>query len=247
MKKEGCDFREALTMLGERAGVALHQKRDVQEDARRSRLFEANEAAAAYFAALLRTESGPHASGAAAARAYVASRQTADASVEMFQSATLEHRQDACLPFRGTWVCRAGAMRGWRSEDRGASTIPARWYFHHDAAAVAGFGGRLFGDALAPAIRSEVRGLAVAGVRQGGDPVQADAAKDAIRARDALRSSRYMDAIAARAGYGVVASMAPRHQAPGDAVEAPHAQPGAAPMQTLRAARRRYEACGLCG
>jgi DNA primase len=68
MKKEDCEFREALRILADRAGVALEARRDPQEDTRRARLFEVNEAGAAFFHAQLPDVDGPHAGGGGRAR-----------------------------------------------------------------------------------------------------------------------------------------------------------------------------------
>jgi DNA primase len=53
MKKEGLEFREALSLLAERAGVPLPERRRAEEDAERERLRQANEAAAQYYHRLL--------------------------------------------------------------------------------------------------------------------------------------------------------------------------------------------------
>jgi len=53
MKKEGLEFREALRLLAERAGVPLPERHRVEEDAERERLRQANEAAAQYYHRLL--------------------------------------------------------------------------------------------------------------------------------------------------------------------------------------------------
>ena len=53
MKKEGLEFREALRLLAERAGVPLPERRRAEEDAERERLRQANEAAAQYYHRLL--------------------------------------------------------------------------------------------------------------------------------------------------------------------------------------------------
>src|SRR5437667_7540643 len=58
MKKEGCEFRDALRVLAERAGVSLEAPHDTQEDSRRNRLYGINEAAAAYFQNALRSPAG---------------------------------------------------------------------------------------------------------------------------------------------------------------------------------------------
>jgi DNA primase len=53
MKREGLEFREALRLLAERAGVPLPERRRAEEDAERERLRQANEAAAQYYHRLL--------------------------------------------------------------------------------------------------------------------------------------------------------------------------------------------------
>ena len=61
MKREGMEFGEALRMLAERAGVKLKERRVSEEqDRARQRLYEANEAAAAYFQSKLGTDAGTH-------------------------------------------------------------------------------------------------------------------------------------------------------------------------------------------
>src|SRR5262245_51565535 len=85
MKKDGIEFRDALRILAEQAGVSVEQRRDTQEDARRARLFEVNEAAAAFFHALLGANAGSNAEGAAIAREYLASRSMAVESIDGFQ------------------------------------------------------------------------------------------------------------------------------------------------------------------
>ena len=80
MRRENVEFREALRMLAERAGVSLDRGRNTQEDARRARLFEINDEAATFYANALGADDA-QGTGAAIARAYVDERRiSADAS-----------------------------------------------------------------------------------------------------------------------------------------------------------------------
>ncbi len=225
MKKEGCEFREALNILAERAGVTLSQTRDPQEDARRSRLFDVNEAAAAFFAAGLRGAEGPHAPGAGKARAYIAERHLADASVEMFQLGYAPNSWDGLishLEARGftpqDTVAAGLAIEG----DRGAyDRFRHRLMFpiRDDRGRVAGFGGRLLpGEALGAGPRQGAGDTQPKYVNTSQSPIfdkgailyGLDLAKDAIRGEGrAVIVEGYMDAIAAHEhGYAnVVASM----------------------------------------
>lgn len=59
MKREGLDFPEALRLLAARAGVKLPERKvSAEQDRDRERLFAANEAAAEFFADLLKAEAG---------------------------------------------------------------------------------------------------------------------------------------------------------------------------------------------
>ncbi len=219
MKKEGCEFREALNILAERAGVALSQTRDPQEDARRSRLFDVNEAAAAFFAAALRSSEGPHAHGATKARAYIAERHLADASVEMFQLGYAPNTWDAMighLATRGFTPADAVAAGLAIEGDRGAyDRFRHRLMFpiRDDRGRVAGFGGRLLpgealgaGDAQPKYVNTSQSPIFDKGAILYG----LDLAKDAIRSEGrAVIVEGYMDAIAAHEhGFAnVVASM----------------------------------------
>lgn len=81
MKRDGVDFREALETLARRAGVTLSDTRRRPEDEeRRNRLVEANEAAARFFHHVLR-----EASEAEAARRYLEKRGLDAPTVERFQ------------------------------------------------------------------------------------------------------------------------------------------------------------------
>ena len=91
MKKDGVEFRDALRTLAERAGVSLESRRDPQEDTRRARMYDLNEAASAYFHAMLASGEGVH----AGAREYLAERKVAPAAVELFQIGYAPNSWDA--------------------------------------------------------------------------------------------------------------------------------------------------------
>jgi DNA primase len=78
MKRDGLDFREALTRLAEKAGVELSE-RTAREDRRKARLREALEAAVAWYReVLLQTKQGEK------AREYLASRGFTEKTLERF-------------------------------------------------------------------------------------------------------------------------------------------------------------------
>jgi len=80
MKREGLEFREALRLLAERAGVPLPERRRGEEDAERERLRQANEAAAQYYhRVLLDSEEGRR------ARRYLEERGLDRGTVQSFQ------------------------------------------------------------------------------------------------------------------------------------------------------------------
>jgi DNA primase len=79
MKREGIEFGEALRMLAEHVGVKLKERRVSEEqDRARQRLYEANDAAAAYFQSKLGTDAGR------AAHEYVERRQIDEATARSF-------------------------------------------------------------------------------------------------------------------------------------------------------------------
>lgn len=219
MKKEDCDFREALRTLAERAGVALDQHRDSQEDARRARLYEINEAAAAFFYAMLLDEAGPHAAKAQTARDYLAGRGLAPKSVETFQIGYAPNTWEALTSqlearaFSRQEALDAGlAVEG----DRGAyDRFRHRLMFpiRDERGRVAGFGGRLLpgealgaGDAQPKYVNTPQSPIFDKGAILYG----LDRAKEAIRGEGrAVIVEGYMDAIAAHEhGFAnVVASM----------------------------------------
>lgn len=80
-RREGLDFKEALRLCAERAGVELRPptQREVQQREQYERLLQANEAAAVFFASHLRG------ADAAEARAYCDRRGLDDATIETWQ------------------------------------------------------------------------------------------------------------------------------------------------------------------
>lgn len=80
MKKENLDFREALQMLAQQAGVTLDDGPNDREQSRRGSIYEANAAAAAYYQQILRTHPA-----AEPARAYLARRGIDEATIDTFQ------------------------------------------------------------------------------------------------------------------------------------------------------------------
>ena len=78
MKRDGLDFREALTRLAEKAGVELSE-RTAREDRRKARLREALESAIAWYReVLLQTKQGER------AREYLAERSFSDQTLDRF-------------------------------------------------------------------------------------------------------------------------------------------------------------------
>ncbi len=79
MKREGIEFGEALRMLAERAGVKLKERAvSEQEDRAKKRLYDANEAASAYFQSKLGTDAGRP------AKKYIEKRGLDEATIRAF-------------------------------------------------------------------------------------------------------------------------------------------------------------------
>ena len=55
MKKENVDFREALQILAQQAGISLEEESSDGGQSRRALIYDANNAAAAYYQQILRT------------------------------------------------------------------------------------------------------------------------------------------------------------------------------------------------
>ncbi len=218
MRKDGVEFRDALALLAERAGLTLERHRNAQEDARRGRLFEMNEAAAAFFHAQLQAQ----APGAGAARTYIDERAIAPASVERFQIGYAPNTWDALLAHLGergftpAEIVGAGLAvegeRGAYDRFRHRLMFPIR----DERGRVAGFGGRMLpGEAIgsggAGAPQPKYVNTSQSPIFDKGAILYAlDLAKDAIRAEGrAVIVEGYMDVIAAHEhGFtNVVASM----------------------------------------
>lgn len=215
MKREGVEFGEALRLLAQRAGVSLGGRWEPEEDERRQRLLQANEAAAAYFHhALLHSQPGD------VGRAYVATRGLDVETIEAFQLGYSPDSWDALKShlrergFTDEELLAAGLLvesdRGGYDRFRGRLMFPIR----DERGRVVGFGAR--------ALASSQEGTAdTAGAKyintpqttmfdKGGLLYALDRAKEAIRReRSVIVVEGYMDVIAAHQHgiANVVASM----------------------------------------
>lgn len=219
MRKDNIDFREALLLLGERAGVEMDQRRDPQEDARRARLFDINEGASAFFHAQLRADAQNGGLSAAVARDYLAERALAESAVELFQIGYAPNSWEALRDFlkerrfdEQELVAAGLAVEG----DRGAyDRFRHRLMFpiRDERGRIAGFGGRVLpGEALgAGGHQPKYVNTPQSAVFDKGTLLYGlDLAKDAIRTEGrVVVVEGYMDVIAAHEhGYAnVVASM----------------------------------------
>jgi DNA primase len=209
MKKEGCEFRDALRILAERAGVSLEAQRDTQEDSRRNRLYEVNEAAGVYFQNALTSPGG------AAARSYLNDRKISPESIENFQLGYAVQAWDALtrhLEERGfdakdavTSGLAIAGERGAYDRFRHRLMFPIR----DERGRVAGFGGRALPGTPEDAGGKYVNSSQSPVFDKGALLYALDRAKDAIRNEGAVIVEGYMDVIAAHEhGFSnVVASM----------------------------------------
>lgn len=157
MKVENLDFREALTLLAERAGVTLTQspekKTTSEAEERRERLLAMNEAAALFYQNLLRV----HPKGQPG-RAYLAKRGISDAIAEDFQLGYAPNEWEALTQYLrgrnhdlqealsiGLLSTRDGG-NGPYDRFRGRFIFPIR----DRAGRVVGFGGRALADDQQP-------------------------------------------------------------------------------------------------
>ena len=215
MKREDVEFGEALRLLAQRAGVSLGGRWQPEEDERRQRLLQANEAAAAYFhQALL------HAKPGEAARAYLASRGLDGDTIEAFQLGWSPDSWDALkshLTERGfseEELLAAGLLveseRGGYDRFRGRLMFPIR----DERGRVVGFGARALtpsnGETTDSSGAKYINSPQTPTFDKGGLLYALDRAKETIRRqRSVIVVEGYMDAIAAHQHgiANVVASM----------------------------------------
>ncbi|HEU4758563.1 MAG TPA: DNA primase, partial [Dehalococcoidia bacterium] len=216
MKKEGLEFPDALRLLAQRAGVALRERRQSEEeDRQRERLLAANEAAAQWYRhLLLNSEAGQ------AARDYLERRGVEAATAEAFLlgyspaawEAAREHLRErgfsdaeqlaAGLQVEGEQGPSTGSGQRLHDRFRGRLMFPIR-----DARGrVIGFGARALDEALPKYLNTPQTAL----FDKSGTLYALDRAQAGIRREGkAVIVEGYMDAIAAhqRGFDNVVASM----------------------------------------
>jgi DNA primase len=207
MKKENLDFRDALAMLAERAGVSLSTAPSPEEDARRARLRQANEAAALFFHhALLNSEVGRP------ALAYLEGRGLDRETIEAFQLGYSPESWDALKEhlkgrgFSDEELLAAGLLveseRGGYDRFRHRLMFPIR----DERGRAVGFGARAMDESLPKYLNTAQSPI----FDKGAILYALDRAREAIRRADvAVIVEGYMDAIAAHQNdiANVVASM----------------------------------------
>jgi DNA primase len=207
MKKEGLEFRAALEILAQRAGVALRTPSASQEDPRREVLRRANEAAAHFFHhALLNSPE------ATSALAYVQGRGLDQETIVSFQLGYAPDSWDELkrhllgLGFEEEVLLAAGLLvegeRGPYDRFRGRLMFPIR----DERGRVAGFGARALDDSVPKYLNTPQSPI----FDKGGILYALDRARDYIRSSgQAVIVEGYMDAIAAHQHglTNVVASM----------------------------------------
>ncbi|MBI4339352.1 MAG: DNA primase [Chloroflexi bacterium] len=204
MRAEKLDFKEALRLLAQRAGVSLAERRDSPQ---RSVLYRVNEAAAAFFQELLRSQQG------IAARAYLQGRGLDADAIRRFQlglspgtgSGLQEHL--VALGFSPEQIVEAGLATQPRDTPSRDMFVGRIMFPIHDAGGeLAGFGGRSL-DGSEPKYLNSPRTPVF---DKGNILYLFHRAKKAIREQgEGVIVEGYMDAIAAHQhGFeDVVASM----------------------------------------
>jgi DNA primase len=160
MKRDGLDFREALTRLAERAGVELSE-RTSREDRRRARLREALESAIAWY-----REVFLQAHQAQAARTYLAERALSDETLERFGIGYAPNTWDALTrrligrgftddELIGAGLASQSNRGGVIDKFRGRIIIPIR----DQSGRAVGLGGRIMPGAEGPKYLNSPAGL----------------------------------------------------------------------------------------
>ena len=207
MKKEGLEFRAALEILAQRAGVALRTPSAEQEDPRREILRRANETAAQFFHHQLLNSPD-----AATALQYVRGRGLDQETIVSFQIGYAPDsweelkRHLSGLGFEEGDLLAAGLLvegeRGPYDRFRGRLVFPIR----DERGRVAGFGARALDDSVPKYLNTPQSPI----FDKGGILYALDRAKEHIRGSgQAVIVEGYMDAIAAHQHElgNVVASM----------------------------------------
>lgn len=196
MRRENLEFREALALLAQQAGVALEADHDPAQG-QRSRLYEINEVAATYFHEILQ-----HHTGAGAGRAYLERRGINPATIANFRLGYALEQWSGLRDFllEKGWSLdeqlAAGLVK--RQEERnsiydafrGRVMIPIR----DRQSRVIGFGGRLLDDGQPKYLNTAETPL----FHKSQVIFGLDLARDAIRREDkVVIVEGYMDVIAA--------------------------------------------------
>jgi DNA primase len=207
MKREGLEFRAALELLAQRAGVALRAPSAEQEDPRREILRRANEAAAHFFHHHLLNSPD-----AVTALEYVRGRGLDQETIASFQIGCAPDSWDELkrhlsgLGFEEGDLLAAGLLvegeRGPYDRFRGRLVFPIR----DERGRVAGFGARALDDSVPKYLNTPQSPI----FDKGGILYALDRAREHIRSSgQAVIVEGYMDAIAAHQHElgNVVASM----------------------------------------
>ena len=207
MRKEGLEFRDALRLLAQRAGVALPERGERPDDERRQRLRAATEAAVQFYHRLLM-----EAPEAAAARRYLEGRGVDAEACRRFLLGYSPAARDALrrhlasLGFRESEMRVAGLLLegdgGLRDRFHGRLMFPI-W---DERGRAVGFGARALDDSHPKYLNTPQTPL----FDKGGLLYLLDRARDEVRRSGcAVIVEGYMDAIAAHQnGFtNVVASM----------------------------------------
>jgi DNA primase len=197
MRKENLDFREAVEMLAQQAGIEIGDREEDRSGQQRAQIYDVNEAAAAFFAHVLN-----HHPAAEPARRYLARRGIDQAPAEQFRlgfaldawSSLRDHLLEK--RFSLDLLLEAGVVK--RSEERNSTFDMFRnrviFPIRDRQGRVIGFGGRVMDDGVPKYLNTaETTVFHKSHVIYG-----LDLAQRAIRERDqVVIVEGYMDVIAA--------------------------------------------------